>query len=171
MFFSGLIDSVPKLVFGGVLIPLIIFVLFEIFLYKKFINAKFSYKKFLIDISLILLISYLILVLFWPQVHSNIFTLPFLFLLDTFNNPPVGAPASILNGEIYLSNNPSKIYVLTSFILRSPEYLLILYPLSFFFIFFKNDFFRNEIKNFNYKIYVIIKILMLILTICILKFQ
>ena len=157
------LGSGVNLVFGGVLIPLIIFVLFEIFLYKKFINAKFSYKKFLIDISLILLISYLILVIFWPQVHSNIFTLPFLFLLDTLSNPPVGAPATILNGEIYLVNNPSKIYVLTSFILRSPEYLLILYPLSFFFIFFKNNFFKNKIKNFNYKIYIIIKILVIFL--------
>ena len=154
-----------NLVFAGVLIPLIIFVIFELLFYKKIINKKFSYKKFILDIILIILISYSILVIFWPQVHANIFTLPFLFLLETLNTPPVGSPATLLNGEIHLSNTPSKIYVLTSLILRSPEYLLILYPVSFFFILFKNSFFKKKIKNFNYKIYFVLKTLVIFLII------
>jgi hypothetical protein len=145
-----------NLAFTAILLPLIIFIFTEIFYFKKFINIKFSKKIFIFDLLKIILLAYFILIIFWPQVHSNILVMPFKVFLETLENVPVGSPANLLNGEIYLINNSPKNYILLNLLLKSPEYLLILYPISFYFILVNNNFFKKKFTNFNYKLYFII---------------
>ncbi|MDC0473157.1 hypothetical protein OAN27_04225, partial [Pelagibacteraceae bacterium] len=74
-----------RLGFSAILIPAIIFFLLEIFIFKKFINKNFSRKLFFFDLLKIILISYVIIIIFWPQVYSNILVLPFTIFLETLN--------------------------------------------------------------------------------------
>ena len=150
-----------RLTFVAVLIPIILFTIFEILFFKKFIYKNFSIKKFVYDILIIIVFSYVVLVVFWPQVHTNIFVLPFTYLFETFNIW-FGAPASMLNGEIYLTNNTPKSYIALNFLLKTPEYILALYIFSIYFIIAKNSFFKKKYKNFNYKIYLILFVLTVI---------
>lgn len=152
-----------RLTFVAVLIPIILFTIFEILFFKKFIYKNFSIKKFVYDILIIIIFSYVVVVVFWPQAHTNIFVLPFTYLFETFNTW-FGAPASMLNGEIYLTNNTPKSYIALNFLLRTPEYILALYIFSIYFIIAKNSFFKKKYKNFNYKIYLIIFVMLFIYT-------
>jgi 4-amino-4-deoxy-L-arabinose transferase-like glycosyltransferase len=61
-----------QLVFLGSLIPVFLFFLLEILLFKKIIDKNFSKKKFLYDIIKCFIIFYLLLVLFWIDVYPNI---------------------------------------------------------------------------------------------------
>jgi len=152
-----------NLAFTAILLPLIIFIFTEIFYFKKFISTKFSKQIFIFDLLKIILLAYLILIIFWPQAHSNILVMPFKLFLETLENSSTfGSPANLLNGEIYLVNNSSKnYYIPLNLLLRSPEYLLILYPISFYFIFANNNFFKKKFTNFNYKLYFITLVLVL----------
>ncbi len=134
-----------NLAFTAILLPLIIFIFTEIFYFKKLISTKFSKQIFIFDLLKIILLAYFILVIFWPQVHSNILVMPFKVFLETLENAPIGSPASLLNGEIHLTHNFPKNYVLLNLLLKSPEYLLILYPISFYFILANNNFFKKNI--------------------------
>ena len=150
-----------NLAFTAILLPLIIFIFTEIFYFKKLISTKFSKQIFIFDLLKIILLAYFILIIFWPQVHSNILIMPFKVFLETLENAPIGSPASLLNGEIHLTHNFPKNYVLLNLLLKSPEYLLILYPISFYFILANNNFFKKKFTNFNYKLYFIILVLTL----------
>jgi len=150
-----------NLAFTAILLPLIIFIFIEIFYFKKFISTKFSKQIFFFDLLKIILLAYFILIIFWPQVHSNILVMPFKVFLETLENAPIGSPANLLNGEIYLINNNPKNYVLLNLFLKSPEYLLVLYPISLYLILVNNNFFKKKFTNFNYKLYFIILVLIL----------
>ena len=68
----GLLSAVStgiQLGFLGSQIPIILFVLIEVFLIKKIINKNFSKKKFLYDLIKCFFIFYVILILFWT--HSS----------------------------------------------------------------------------------------------------
>ena len=147
-----------RLGFSAILIPFIIFLILEIFIFKKFINKDFYKKLFFLDFLKIILISYFIVIIFWPQVYSNILVMPFTIFLETFSTD-WGSPASMLNGEIFLTNNTPKHYILFNFIYKTPEYILFLYLLSLYFFIFENNFFKKEFKNFNYKIFFVVFIL------------
>ena len=151
-----------RLTFAGILIPIIIFTILEIFYFKKFINKNFSIKIFCYDCLKIFLISYVVLILFWPQVYTNIFVLPYTFFIEIFNIWIAGPPASMLNGEIFLTSNVPNNYILLNFLLKTPEYILALYIFSIYFIIAKNSFFKKKYKNFNYKIYLILFVLTVI---------
>ena len=149
-----------RLLFIGSMLPIIIFILADIFFFKKFICQKFSKRGFFLDLTQIIITSYLLIILFWAPTHSNIFTLPFKFFLELFSMSWAGWPLILLNGEYYFSNNPPIYYLLLNLFFKTPEYLLFLYILSIFLIFTCNSFFRNEFKNFNYKIIFILFILL-----------
>ena len=70
------------LLFLGSLAPIFLFLLIDIFIFKKFICPTFSKKKFLIDIIKGFVIFYFLLIIFWIDTHPNIFVLPFNFFLD-----------------------------------------------------------------------------------------
>ena len=64
------------------LIPILIFLLIEIFYLKIFIRPKFIKKIFFIDLIKVILIAYFFMVLFWPETHSNILLLPIKIFLE-----------------------------------------------------------------------------------------
>ena len=67
-----------RIQFISLLIPLFLYVL--IFSYS---NKQFSLSKFFfIDMIKIFIISYFIMIICWPQVHSNIFIEPFRIFLN-----------------------------------------------------------------------------------------
>ena len=160
-FFLALGSGV-RLAFASLLLPLLFFVFIEIFYFKKIINKKeFSLKLFFFDFLKIVLFSYFILVLFWPQAHPNIFIEPFKIFLETIDAPPVGPPAGLLNGNIYLAKNTPNNYVILNLIFKTPEYILLLYLYFIFFVIKYNYFFSKKITNFNYKLFLIILVLSL----------
>ena len=59
-----------RVIFLGTLIPIIIFVLFEVLLIKK-ISNKINFKKFIFDLFRVIFISYFLLILCWPDVHKT----------------------------------------------------------------------------------------------------
>ena len=148
-----------RLVFVGSLIPQIIFILFDIFIFKKFINKNFSKKKFYQDLIKIIFLSYVIIILFWAPTHPNILILPINFFTEMISNTNVGWPIGLVNGEYFFSHDPPKSYLLLNLFFRTPEYILFLYVLSILFIFNYNKFFEKNFKDFNYKILFILTIL------------
>ena len=68
-----------RLSFSAIIIPFLIFLILEIFYFKKFINKNFSNKIFFYDFIRVIIFSYILIIIFWPQVHAGIFTLPLSF--------------------------------------------------------------------------------------------
>ena len=150
-----------QLVFLGSLLPIIIFILLEIFFLKKFICKNFSYKKFIFDIIKCFLVFYSLIILFWIDAHPNIFLLPFDFLMGTFSSTyKTGWCCNLVNGNYYFSIESPKFYFLTNFIFRTPEYILITYFLFIIFFISSKSFFVEKFKYFNAKIYFLILILL-----------
>ena len=157
-FFLALGSGV-RLAFATLLLPLLFFVFIEIFYFKKIINKKkFSIKLFFYDFLKIIFLSYFILVLFWPQAHSNILIEPFHIFLESIDAPPV---ASLLNGNIYLTKNTPNNYILINLLFKTPEYILLLYLYFIFFVIKYNYFFSKKITLFNYKLFLILLVLLL----------
>jgi len=149
-----------RLVFLGSLIPAIVFLLTDIFTFRKFINNNFSKKIFFIDFIIILISSYFILTLLWPETHSNIFIQPFNFFNESIINTHVGWPIGLLNGEYFFAHEPPVTYLLFSLFFRTPEYVLFLYLISILIMVTYNKFLREEFKNFNYKVFFLLIILL-----------
>jgi len=154
-----------EFVFFGTLIPVFIFAIIEIFFVKKIINKNFSNQKLYLDFLKIFLIFYFLLVLFWIDVHPNIFTLPFTFFLEHVSlvtgDLMRGVPFNLLNGTYYLSWQVPKLHFLINFIYKSPEYLLACYIVFFLIIIKSNVFFKEKFEFFTYKL-ILITSLMLI---------
>ena len=149
-----------QLFFLGTLIPFFLFILLEIFVFKKFINKNFNMKKFLYDFLKCFLIFYFLLILFWIDVHPNIFILPFNIIMKMFSvNYMTGVPFNLINGNYYLSQDVPKFYLFINFIYKSPEYFLLSY-LFFLVLFLKiKKFFDKRFEFFIYKFILIIFIL------------
>ena len=149
-----------QLVFLGSLIPIFLFIICEIFIFKKLIGQNFNKKKFSYDILKCFLSFYILLIIFWIDAHSNVLVQPFNIILETFSDKFwTGWPYNLVNGNYYLSNEITKFYFLTNFIYKTPEYILFSY-LIFFILFIKYlSFFRNKFNLFTYKISLIILIL------------
>ncbi len=156
----GAVATGIQLVFLGSLIPIIIFALLEILLFKKILDKKFSLKKIFIDIIKLFLVFYFTLVFFWIDAHPNIFLLPFSFLLETFSsNYWTGWPYNLVNGIFYISWEVPKNYLLINFLYKSPEYILLTYFLSLILFTISKSFFYDHFKFFYYKISLILSIL------------
>jgi len=152
----GILASVAtgiQLVFLGSLLPIIIFLLLEISLFKKIINIKFKIKKFLFDIIKSFIIFYFLLILFWIDTHENILFLPYEYILSTFaGNFWTGWPYNLINGNYYLSSEVPKTYFLTNLYYKSPEYFLFAYIVFPILMFSPKKFFYERFVFFNYKI-------------------
>ena len=149
-----------QLVFLGSLIPIFLFVLLEIFLFKKIINKNFDKKKFFLDLIKSFIIFYILLIAFWIDAHPNIFILPFNIIMETFSsNFWTGWPSNLVNGDYYLSNEVPKSYLLINFIYKSPEYFLLTYLFFVILLFSSRRFFLEKFKFFNYKLSLLILIL------------
>tara|TARA_B100000989_G_scaffold297787_1_gene284693 strand:- start:93 stop:1670 length:1578 start_codon:yes stop_codon:yes gene_type:complete len=144
-----------RIQFFALLIPLFLFV----FLYK-FNDKKFSLGLFVFDSFLIIIISYLVMVLCWPQVHSNIIIEPFKIFFDQFKIG-FGPDRILLNNKIFSTSEVPPYYLFTNLLFKSPEFILFTYTIFLFLIFFKDKFRFNEYLNFYSKLFLIFLILTL----------
>ena len=150
-----------QLVFLGSLIPIILFFIIEILFIKKIINENFSVKKLIYDVIKSFLFFYILLIIFWIDVHPNIFILPYEIISKTFSADFwTGWPYNLVNGKYYLASEVPKSYIFLNLFFKSPEYVLILYVLFFLFFFNTKEFFRKKIIFFNYKMLLIFFILL-----------
>ena len=141
------------------LLPIFIFIILELFYFKLFINKKFSRNIFLIDFIKVLFIAYLFMVLFWPQTHQNIFLLPIKLALEGFSFG-FGTPFILFNGEIFLTSEIPKNYILTNLFYKMPEFLIISF-LIFIFLFLKIKLqLEKDIEGFSFKIFIILLIIL-----------
>ena len=148
--------------FLGSLIPIFIFLIYEIFIFKKIVNENFNKKKFFYDLLKCFFIFYILLVIFWPDTHSNIFVLPFKTIMKTLSNANfyAGYPYNLINENYYFSTEIPKSYLLINFIYKSPEYFLITYLFFAALLINSKNFFINKFKLFNYKLLLLILILL-----------
>jgi len=145
-----------QLTFLGSQIPIILFIMIEIFYARKIVCKDFSSKIFFYDLIKCFLIFYSLLIVFWKNAHQNIFTYPFQSLQKwIFSDLITGWPYNLVNGDYYRSVEVPASYFLVNFIYKSPEYLLLSYPLFLFLIFKSLDFYKTKFKFFNYKMLLI----------------
>ena len=151
-----------QLLFFGSLISIFLFIIIEIIFIKKFCCKNFNKNIFLFDLLKFFFFFYLILVFFWIGTHDNIATKPIEFFIKSLGDDIWrGWPYNLINGNMYLANNlPSNYFILNIFF-KSPEYILFLYLIFFIFFLTINNFFKNIIKDFNYKLIIIISVLLL----------
>ena len=146
-FFLGLGVGV-RIMFLGTLIPIIIFFLFEFF-FKKENLKRISIKNFCLDFLTVFFIAYLLMIICWPNVHSNIFFKPFNLFYDSLLDISQGVQISYFIGKFYNTADTPWYYLLVNFFYKIPVYIII--SLFFYFIFFKqiNNFFLSN-TNFFY---------------------
>jgi len=150
-----------QLVFLGSLIPIILFFLIEIFLLRKFTTKKFNNKKLLIDLIKCFGFFYILLIIFWIDAHSNILTMPFNIIMATFSESYwTGWPFNLMNGDYYISKEIPKSYLFFNILYKSPEYVLLCYFLFIILFLRSKRFFQGKFTLFNYKIFLLITILL-----------
>ena len=144
------------------LIPLFFFALIDIFFLKKIINPKFSFKRFVIHLFIVLLIAYLITISFWPHAHKNIITEPFkLALLLKDLSIAFGLTWGLLNGHFFYTSQPPNLYIIINFFYKSPEFILLCYAIFVYFIIANKKFFLSQFDFFWAKILLILFIFLL----------
>lgn len=149
-----------QLVFLGSLLPILLFLILDIFLLKKLTPKDFVIKKFIYDIIKCFIAFYFFIIIFWIDSHSNILVLPFKFLLTTFSEVYwTGWPFNLINGNYYFSDKIPKTYLLINLIYKSPEYILALYLVFVIALIKYRLFFTEKFKDFNYKLLIIISLL------------
>ena len=149
-----------QIFFLGSLVIVFLFVLLEIFLFKKIINKNFNINKFFYDILKCFIAFYFFLILFWIDVHPNILVLPYkVFMAALSNTYMTGLSYILVNENYYLSHEAPKLYFLINIIFKSPEYFLLAYLFFFIIILKSNTFFKKKFIYFNYKLYFIILML------------
>ena len=139
-----------RLTFIGTLIPIILILFYEILLNKKN-NKKFKLKTLLIDFTKVLLIAYSVTIIFWPEMHQNLFRPQEVIIdyIDHFKKGNYGLYWGLLDGKIInLSNTPSN-YLIISFFYKMPEFFVVSLPLLFFILLFDFNFFTKKINNFK----------------------
>ena len=135
-----------QLLFLGSLTPILI-----IFLVYLIILKKRKIREILIDLIIYFIFFYLILVLFWVDTHSNIFILPFSFLLDSFSLD-VGWPFNLTNNKYTFSREVTSFYLLINYFYKLPEFIIFLYlvTLPVFILNYKK--LKEKFDNFSLKI-------------------
>ena len=142
------------------ILPFFIFIFLDYIYSKSLFSKKFSNKKFSLDILKVLGIAYFFMVLFWPQTHLNILTKPFLLTLEGLSYG-FGVPFIMLNGEIYLTQQFPKNYILTNLLYKLPEVIILSY-IIFIFLFIKiSKYLNNIFESFYNKILLIVLIIIL----------
>ena len=103
-----------QLVFLGSMLPFFLF-----FLIACVYLGKFK-KDLYIDIILYLITFYLILTLFWVDVHSNIFVLPYKFFLNAMSLEN-GLPFNLYNGKYFFQTPHRSIILYQIYIINYPS--------------------------------------------------
>ena len=141
------------------LVPLLLLLFLEIMYFKILINKNFSKKIFFYDAVKVAAIGYFFMVLFWPQVHDNIFLLPFKIALEGMSFD-FGAPFSLFNGGVFKGTELTKNYILINLFYKMPEFFV----LSFFiFVLLIQKINKDKKRNVNFFYYKISFILLIVL--------
>jgi hypothetical protein len=148
-----------QLYFPASLLIIIFFIIIEILFIKKIINKKFNKIKFYGDLIKIFFLSFLIYVFFAPDTHGNILYKPYLFFLKSLEAQR-GGEYTLINGLIFLSKNPPKLYFYQYFFYKSPEFIIFLYIIFFTFFLKINKFYKKIISNYFYKLVIIITLML-----------
>ena len=138
--------------FIGTLIPIITIFFLDIFYFKIFKQNKISSKNFFKDFVKIFFISYFIMIIFWPEVHQNIFILPFKLIIASLADVSYGTSWALLDGEFYKTINTPGKYLIINFFYKLPEYVLLTYLFFILLLFNDNKFFRKRFEFFIKKI-------------------
>jgi len=114
-----------RLTFLFSLFPIFIIILFELYHKNKIFIPQLY--KFIKDLFLIIIFSFLITFIFWPDTHSDLLRLPFslvknYFLL--FFDANFGLPLGILNGDFYETTNTPSRYIFVMLFYKLPIYIL-----------------------------------------------
>jgi len=149
-----------RLIFISTLLPIITLAFLDIFLIKAFSKIKFSIFNFFKDFIKIFLIVYFMMIIFWPEVHSNIFVLPFKFIFASLGDVTYGSYWGLINGEFYRTINTPRFYLMINLFYKLPEYILFTYIIFIISIFRNPKFFEAHFKLFNIKILYIIFIIL-----------
>jgi hypothetical protein len=139
--------------FIGTLIPIFIIFFLDTF-YFRIINKKKKLSKFFFkDFIKISFISYFIMIIFWPEVHQNIFILPFKLVIASLTDVSYGTSWGLLDGIFYKTINTPREYLIINLFYKLPEYVLLTYLLFFYYLMTINSF--ENILNFLVKKYYI----------------
>lgn len=140
-------------------LPFFIFFILDYINLKSSFSKKFLFKQFFIDTLKVLAIAYFFMILFWPHTHGNIFTMPFKLALEGLSYG-FGVPYIMLNGEVFLTEEFPKSYILKNLLFKLPEFIIISF---FFFILFLGKISKDlnkKFKNFRLKIALIFFIIL-----------
>ena len=157
-FFMG-VGVGTRLPFFVVPIPIIISTLiFIIVTYNKEFRDHQIYKKIFFDFLIFCSITFFLMVVAWPYVHSspNILVKAF----TAYTSYPHGPVLEIMNGNYYETANTPRTYFYNFFIFRFPIFILI--TLFALIILLKTDskFFTSKFDNFKNKIIIIFSIIL-----------
>lgn len=142
-----------QLLFLGSLAPILLIFLVYLITYRK---RKIS--EIFTDFAIYLIFFYIILILFWVDAHSNIFTLPLSFFLNTFSID-VGWPFNLTNNEYTLSKDVPKYYLLINYFYKLPEFIIFLYIIALPIIVLKFKKLNKELNNLFLKMLLLIVLL------------
>ena len=155
-----------RLTFLFSLFPVFMIILFELYSNNNIFISHIY--KFIKDLFLIIVFSFIVTFIFWPDSHSDLSRLPFnliknYFLL--FFDANFGLPLGILNGDYYETTNTPSRYIFVMLFFKLPIYILfsiILLPIFFFT--------KHKKKKFHKNIfYILLQIIFPILLILIFK--
>jgi len=152
-----------RVLFLGTLIPIIFFLLIEIFFIKR-ISKNFNFKSFFNHIFIIILISYSLLIICWPNTHGNIFFDPLRIFLQSLNDTSQGVQISYFAGEFYKTLDTPWYYILSNLFFKMPVFYLIIFLFGVFNLREINMHFKSN-QNFFY--YSMISLFLLIFPILI----
>ena len=152
-----------RVLFLGTLIPIIFFLLIEIFFIKR-ISKNFNFKSFFNHIFIIILISYSLLIICWPNTHGNIFFNPLRIFLQSLNDTSQGVQISYFAGEFYKTLDTPWYYILSNLFFKMPVFYLIIFLFGVFNLREINMHFKSN-QNFFY--YSMISLFLLIFPILI----
>ena len=155
-----------RVLFLGTLIPIFIFLFFEIFYFKKILK-KLDLKIFLKHISIVFLIFYTLLILCWPNTHSNIIFKPFEIFLQSLSDVSQGVQFSYFAGKFYKTIETPWYYIFLNFFYKIPVFYLLSFIFSIIYLKEISKYFK---KNLNFFYYFNISLFLLILPILIIIF-
>ena len=161
VFFSGLSLGLVlgiRYSFLIMLLPIFLFMFLEMFYFKVLINKGFSKRLFFKDAIKVLTIAYFVMVLFWPETHSNIFLLPIKFAIEGLSIG-FGPPFTLFNGEIFLTYKLPNSYILVNLFYKMPEFIILSYLIFICFFFKIGPYFKKQFKGFYFKIFSVFMIL------------
>ena len=156
-FFMGM-GVGTRLPFFVVPIPIIVSaIIFIIVTYKNKFKEYQVFKKIFFDFLIFCSITFFLMVVAWPYVHTSPSILVQAF--TSYVTYPHGPVLEIMNGDYYETANTPRAYFFNFFIFRFPIFILILFFALIIFLKSDNKFFTSKFDNFKNKIIIVFSII------------